>query len=451
MVKVRFAPSPTGRLHVGNVRAALFNWLVARGQGGEGGTFLLRSDDTDQERSTEAYEDQIQEDLRWLGLDWDDFARQSERFGEYDAVAERLKDRGLLYACYETAEELDRKRKLQRARGLPPVYDRAALALTDAQRAEHEAEGRRPHWRFKLSQSPVSWDDLVRGPVELDTATISDPVLIREDGQYLYTLPSCIDDVDFGITHVIRGEDHVTNTAAQVEVFRALLEDREGAMPAFAHHSLLVGADGEGLSKRLGSLSIAQMREDGIEPAAVTSFLARLGTSDPVEPVTEPRLLADGFDLSRLGRAPARFSMDELWQLNAKVLHLTPYQKVAARLGEMGVSEALWAAIRGNLEKLADAALWKKVTEGTVEPVIDADDRDFCAGAAAHVPAGDLTADDWKPFVDAVKDATGRKGKGLFMPLRLALTGQRTGPEMADLFALIGSEKARARLSGEAA
>ena len=447
MVKVRFAPSPTGRLHVGNVRAALFNWLIARR---EGGTFLLRSDDTDQERSTKDYEDQIQADLRWLGLEWDDFARQSERFAEYDAVADSLRAQGLLYAAYETAEELDRKRKLQRARGLPPVYDRAALDLTDEQKAAYEADGRRPHWRFKLSQTPVTWDDLVRGPVELDTATISDPVLIREDGQYLYTLPSCIDDVDFGITHVIRGEDHVTNTAAQVEVFQALIAARGGEMPRFAHHSLLVGADGEGLSKRLGSLSIGQMREDGIEPAAITSLLARLGTSDPVEPVTEPRVLADGFAFDRLGRAPARFSMDELWQLNAKVLHLTPYERVADRLSGMGVSEALWAAIRGNLDKLADAALWKDVTEGTVEPVIEEGDRAFCETAAEHVPSGELSADDWKPFVDAVKDATGRKGKGLFMPLRRALTGQERGPEMADLFPLIGSEKARARLRGEA-
>ena len=448
MVKVRFAPSPTGRLHVGNVRAALFNWLFARGQGG---TFLLRSDDTDQERSTKAFEDQIQADLAWLGLEWDAFARQSERFGLYDEVAERLKEQGLLYPCYETAEELDRKRKLQRARGLPPVYDRAALDLAAEQRAAFEAEGRRPHWRFKLSQRPVRWTDLVRGEVELDTATISDPVLIREDGQYLYTLPSCIDDVDLGITHVIRGEDHVTNTAAQVEVFAAILEDREGQVPTFAHHSLLVGADGEGLSKRLGSLSIAQMREDEIEPAAITSLLARLGTSDPVEPVTEPSVLADGFDLSRLGRAPARFSMEELWQLNAKVLHLTPYERVASRLSEIGVTEGLWAAVRGNLEKLSEAALWREVTEGEVTPVIEAQDEAFCTDAATHVPSGALRADDWKPFVDAVKEATGRKGKGLFMPLRLALTGQRTGPEMADLFPLIGSEKAKARLRGERA
>ncbi|WP_031549225.1 glutamate--tRNA ligase [Parvularcula oceani] len=448
-VLVRFAPSPTGRLHVGNVRAALFNWLFAKKHGGQ---FLLRSDDTDQERSTKEYEDGIQADLAWLGLTHDDFARQSERFSVYDDVSEHLKAKGLLYPAYETAEELDRKRKLQRARGLPPVYDRAALNLSDEEKAKYEAEGRRPHWRFKLSQTPVEWDDMVRGAVSLDTATISDPVLIREDGQYLYTLPSCIDDVDFGITHVIRGEDHVTNTAAQIEVFRAILDYRgKGEMPRFGHHSLLVGKEGEGLSKRLGSLSIASMREEGIEPQAITSLLARLGTSDPVEAVTDMGVLAEGFDMDRLGRAPARFDVDDLRALNAKILHLLPYARVSDRLEKIGVSEALWNAVRGNLDRLEDAALWKTVTEGEIAPVIADEDADFLRQAAEHVPAGSLAAENWKPFVDAVKEESGRKGKGLFMPLRLALTGEARGPEMADLFALIGSDKAKARLKGEKA
>jgi glutamyl-tRNA synthetase len=445
---VRFAPSPTGRLHVGNVRAALFNWLFARKQGG---SFMLRSDDTDQERSTKAFEEAIQADLAWLGLAHDSFARQSERFGRYDEVSDALRDRGLLYAAYETAEELDRKRKLQRARGLPPVYDRAALSLTENQKKAYEEEGRRPHWRFKLSRSPVEWDDMIRGPVTLDTATISDPVLIREDGMYLYTLPSCIDDVDFGVTHIIRGEDHVTNTAAQVEVFRALIEVKgEGALPRFGHHSLLTGAEGEGLSKRLGSLSVGQMREDGIEPQAVTSLLARLGTSDPVEPVLDLGILADGFDIDRLGRAPARFSMEELRALNAKVLHLMPYERVRDRLEALGVSEALWLAVRGNLERLEDAGAWREVAEGEVAPAIDEADREFCREAAGLVPDA-LGEGAWGSFVDEVKRATGRKGKGLFMPLRRALTGREAGPEMADLFPLIGSERARARLRGEAA
>jgi glutamyl-tRNA synthetase len=448
-VKVRFAPSPTGKLHVGNIRAALFNWLFARA---EGGTFLLRSDDTDQARSTKAFEDGIQDDLRWLGLEWGEFARQSERFSVYDDVAEHLREEGLLYACYETAEELDRKRKLQRARGLPPVYDRAALELTDAQRAEYEAEGRKPHWRFKLSRSEVQWDDLIRGEQAFDTGTMSDPVLIREDGAYLYTLPSCIDDVDFGITHVIRGEDHVTNTAAQIEVFRAITAYRgEGSIPQFGHHSLLVGKDGEGLSKRLGSLAIENMRADGIEPQAITSLLARLGTSQPVEAVTDVDELARGFSFEILGRAPARFDMEELKLLNAKVLHALPYEAMEDRLQGVGVSERVWNAVRGNLEKLEDAAAWETIIDDKITPVIEDGDRDFLAEAARIASDVSADRDGWQDLTSRLKEATGRKGKPLFMPLRLALTGQRAGPEMPDLFALIGKEKAAARFRGETA
>lgn len=452
-VKVRFAPSPTGKIHVGNVRAALLNYLFARK---EGGTFMLRSDDTDQARSTKAFEDGIQTDLGWLGLTHDEFARQSERFGEYDKVSDWLKAKGLLYPCYETSEELDRKRKLQRARGLPPVYDRAALKLSDEEKAAFEAEGRKPHWRFKLSQTPVQWNDLIRGEVTVDTSAVSDPVLIREDGMYLYTLPSCVDDVDFGITHVIRGEDHVTNTATQVELmghliaFRASKGENGGALPQFAHHSLLVGADGQGLSKRLGSLSVEGMREAGIEPSAITSLLARLGTSDPVVPVTDLASLADGFSFDRMGRAPARFDMAELTALNAKILHETPYADVADRLTGDGVSEELWLTVRGNVETVKDAAGWKHVVDGEVTPVIDAEDRDFTAEAAALVPDS-LDDESWSALTAALKEKTGRNGKGLFMPLRLALTGQTHGPDMAVMFRLIGAEKARARLSGNAA
>ncbi|MEM9839521.1 MAG: glutamate--tRNA ligase [Pseudomonadota bacterium] len=448
-VKVRFAPSPTGKLHVGNIRAALFNVLFAKGQGG---TFLLRSDDTDQARSTTEYEEGIQRDLKWLGLEWQEFARQSERFSVYDDVAEHLKAEGLLYPCYETADELDRKRKLQRARGLPPVYDRAALELTEKDIAELEAEGRKPHWRYKLKQSEVRWNDLIRGDVAFDTGTMSDPVLIREDGGYLYTLPSCIDDVDFAVTHVVRGEDHVTNTAAQIEIFEAIIAYRgEGALPTFAHHSLLVGKDGEGLSKRLGSLSIEGMREEGIEAAAITSLLARLGTSQPVEPVLDIDALAEGFSFDILGRAPARFDLDELKLLNAKVLHETPYTRVEKRLEKLGVSLPLWNAVRGNLDQLSDAALWREVTEGEIDPVIDDEDKEFCAVAAAKVANVSADAEGWSALTSALKSETGRKGKGLFMPLRKAMTGQARGPEMPDLFALMGKEKAAARLRGERA
>lgn len=448
-VHVRFAPSPTGKLHVGNIRAALFNVLFARSQGGR---FLLRSDDTDQARSTVEYEEGIQRDLKWLGLEWDEFARQSERFSVYEDVAEHLRYEGLLYPCYETAEELDRKRKLQRARGLPPVYDRAALELTERDRAALEDEGRRPHWRFKLDRSEVRWNDLIRGEQVFDTGTMSDPVLIREDGAFLYTLPSCIDDVDFGITHVVRGEDHVTNTAVQIEVFRAIIAYRgEGELPQFAHHSLLVGKDGEGLSKRLGSLSIEGLRDAGIEPEAITSLLGRLGTSLPVEPVLDLADLARSFSFDTLGRAPARFDEEELKLLNAKVLHDMPYDRVADRLERLGVSERLWNAVHGNIETLDGAASWRDIVEGEIDPVIDEADRDFCTLAAQKSAEVTADAEGWGALTSALKAETGRKGKALFMPLRKALTGQSHGPEMPDLFALIGKEKAAARLRGERA
>jgi glutamyl-tRNA synthetase len=446
-VIVRFAPSPTGKLHVGNVRAALWNWLFARSRGGK---FILRIDDTDKERSTQAYEDGIRRDLSWLGLVWDETFKQSGRFPDYDRVSEALRARGLLYPCYETAEELERKRRLQRTRGLPPVYDRAALALTDEQRRKLEAEGRKPHWRFKLSQAPVAWIDLIRGETTVDTAHVSDPVLIREDGMYLYTLPSCIDDVDYGVTHVIRGEDHVTNAAVQIEIMKALIAIKgAGALPAFAHHSLLIGADGQGLSKRLGSLSIESMRASGLEPAAVTSLLAKLGTSEPIAPQPDLGALAAEFSFAKIGRAPARFDEAELLQLNAKILHEAPYAALKDRLAEHGVSETLWNAIKGNLTTLADAAEWKGVIEGAIDPVIE--DAAFCNAAAALIPDAPLTEQSWTTFTNAVKEKTGAKGKALFHPLRLALTGREKGPEMAAVFPLIGAVRARARLAGERA
>lgn len=440
-MKVRFAPSPTGKLHVGNIRAALFNWLfVRRG----GGSFLLRIDDTDTARSTLENEDGIRRDLSWLGLAWDEQARQSDRSAVYEAAAGRLKQAGLLYPCYETAEELERKRRIALSRGRPPVYDRAALALTPEDRAQLEAEGRTPHWRFRLSGARVGWNDLIRGEQTVDTASMSDPVLIRADGAYLYTLPSVVDDVDLAVTHVIRGEDHVTNTGAQIEIFQAL----SGTQPVFGHYSLLVGADGEALSKRLGSLSIEGLREDGLEPMAVLSLLARLGTADPVEAVADIATLVERFDLSRIGRAPARFDPEDVVRLNAQLLHGRPYAAAQGALAALGadLGEAFWLAVRGNLARIGDVADYARIVRGPVEPVIS--DRAFCSAAAELVPDGPLTPDSWSGFVAAVREATGARGKALFLPLRQALTGQDHGPEMGPLFALIGAEKARARLSG---
>jgi len=439
-ITVRFAPSPTGRIHIGNARTAILNWLFARKGKGR---FILRYDDTDLERSTEEFADGIATDLNWLGLTPDEEYRQSERFSLYDAAAEKLKSDGRLYACYETAEELDYKRKRQLARHQPPVYDRAGLNLSDEDRAKLEAEGRKPHWRFKLDQRDIHWQDLVRGDVRIDTSSLSDPVLIRENGSYLYTLPSVVDDIDMGLTHVIRGEDHTTNAAVQVEIFEAL-----GAKaPEFAHHSLLIGADGKGLSKRLGSLSIAAMRDQGLEAMAVVSHGALIGTSEAIEPHTGMDTLLEAFDLSKLSRAPGRFDMAELENLNARIVHQLSYTEVQGRLADLQSDggEEFWQAVHSNLSKVQEAAEWYEIVYGDIAGEIADEDREFISQAAGMLPDEPWDNTSWKSWTDAVKQATGRKGKGLFMPLRLALTGKPHGPELATLLPLIGRERTIAR------
>ncbi len=438
-VTTRFAPSPTGTLHVGNLRTALHNWLFAKA---EGGRFLLRIDDTDQARSEEAHVDSIRADLAWLGLFPDGEERQSARFDRYEARFAELVAAGRVYPAYETAQELDLKRKVLLGRGLPPVYDRAALALSEADRARLEAEGIRPHWRFKLDHgAPIEWDDRVRGPQRFDAATMSDPVVRRADGSWLYLLPSVIDDIDMAISDVVRGEDHVSNTASQLQMFEAL----GGAVPRFAHTALLTGNEGK-LSKRLGSLGVDHFRAAGIEPQALIALLARLGTSDPVEPFADPAPLIASFDFARFGRAPARFDEEELAQLNARIVHQLDYAAVCDRLPEE-MGEAGWLAIRPNLATVAEAADWWHVVEGPVDAAPAEEDRDFLAQAARAAAAIDWSADPWHALTTALKDATGRKGRALFLPLRRALTGRDHGPDMAALLPLIGKDRAIARLS----
>jgi glutamyl-tRNA synthetase len=439
MTVVRIAPSPTGYLQVGNGRAAVLNALFAKKSGGK---FMLRIDDTDDTRSTKEFEDAIIEDYAWLGLKHDLFARQSDRFTFYEAAAEKLKASGRLYPAYETPEELERRRKRQMAMHKPPVYDRAALALTAEDRAKLEADGRKPHWRFKLSHGNVAWNDLIRGHTEIDTATLSDPVLIREDGRFLYTLPSVVDDIEFGITHIIRGEDHVTNTAPQVEIFEAL----GASAPAFAHFPLFVLAGGEVLSKRLGSLSIRAQREEGIEPMALTSYLAKIGTSDAIEPRLTIEALAADFDFAKIARAPAQFDVAELAALNGKLLHMLPYEAVADRITG---GPAFWDAVKPNLTKLADTATWAAVVNGPVTPVIE--DVTLAAHAAAILPPEPWDETTWGSWTKAVGAATGAKGRALFHPLREALTGRGDGPELKKLLPLIGRERVLARLAGNTA
>ncbi|MBX9761255.1 MAG: glutamate--tRNA ligase [Beijerinckiaceae bacterium] len=444
---VRFAPSPTGRIHIGNARTALYNWLFAKKRGGR---FLLRFDDTDVVRSKREFADSIEEDLRWLGIEPDLVVRQSERFALYDAAMTRLREAGRLYPCYESQEELDRKRKRQLARGLPPVYDRAALALNDEEREKLLAEGRKPHWRFMLERNIVEWDDLSRGPSRIDCASLSDPVMVREDGAYLYTLPSVVDDLELGVTHVIRGEDHVTNTAVQLQLFRALGAGRPA--PAFAHHNLLATASGEGLSKRTGSLSIGSMREQGIEALAVAALAVLTGTSDSVHPVSSLGELADAIDLSHVSNHAAKFDEADLAALSARTLHVLPFATVAPRLAALGVEGALaeqfWLAVRGNLEKLDDSRAWAQVCFGDIPPV--SEDADFLMDAAGLLPPEPFTPETWRAWTEALKGLTGRKGKALFHPLRLALTGREQGPELAALLPLIGRARALARLGARA-
>ena len=436
MTVTRFAPSPTGQLHVGNVRTALHNWMLAKQAGGR---FLLRIDDTDAARSREEYVEGIRADLAWLGLNPDGEERQSLRLAIYEEAFERLKAAGRVYPCWESAQELDLKRKVALGRGLPPIYDRAALALSEDDKAARLAAGEQPHWRFLLDHDePIAWTDGVRGPQKFDPAMMSDPVVRRADGSWLYMLPSVIDDIAMGVTSVLRGEDHVSNTATQIQMFTAL-----GATPpAFAHEALLVGNEGK-LSKRLGSLGCAAFREQGIEPEALVALLARLGTSQPVEAIADRQLLVDSFDLATFGRAPARFDDEELARLNTAIIHQLPYARVAAAL-PAGMDEQAWLALRPNLAVLADAADWWQVVTGPiVAPALGDEDRAYLAQAAdvlARVGA------DWPALTAGLKEATGRKGKPLFQPLRLALTGREHGPEMAALLPLIGADEARARL-----
>ena len=431
-VVTRFAPSPTGRLHVGNIRAALHNYLWAKKHCGR---FLLRIDDTDAERSTDAFVDAIRADLEWLGLSPDGEERQSARFALYEAQFERLKAIGRVYPAYETPQALDLKRKIQLGRGLPPVYDRAALR-------DPAPEGLAPHWRFKLDHDAmIAWDDLVRGPQKFDPKTMSDPIVRRADGSWLYLLPSVIDDIDMTVTDVVRGEDHVSNTATQLQMFSAL----DAAPPRFAHEALLTGSEGK-LSKRLGALGCDELRAAGIEPMALLALLARLGTSDPVEPVTDMQPLIDTINFHRFGRAPARFDMAELEGLNAKVIHHLAFDAVVDRL-PAGMDAAAWEAVRPNLKTVADAVDWWHVIEGPVEQRNDPEDADFLAEAARLAADLNWTSDPWHALTGALKTSTGRTGKALFMPLRRALTGRDHGPDMAALLPLIGKVRTAERLS----
>ena len=448
-VTVRFAPSPTGLLHVGNARVALINWLFARSEAlaGRGGRFVLRIDDTDRARSTPEFDAAIREDLSWLGLSWDELVRQSDRTARYEQAMADLRAAGRLYPCYETAEELDARRKRQLARKLPPVYDRSALKLTDDERRQLEAEGLKPHWRFLLNEGTVAWRDLVHGDCAYETRHLSDPVLVREDGTLLYTLPSVVDDIDLAISHVIRGDDHLTNTAVQIQLFEAL----GATAPTFAHLPLMTDISGAGLSKRLGSLSLGDLRRQGIDAMALNSLLALLGTSHAVTPHLALDDLASEFDWRTFNRAPPKFDPKELDSLNAKLLHVMPFETARARLAPLGLEDldpAFWEALRPNLSHLDELADWWRICRFPLAPVVE--DAAFLAQAAAELP-DTIDGETWPRWTKRLGELTGRKGKALYHPLRLALTAREHGPEMKNLLPLIGAARAKARLLGKTA
>ena len=434
MTTTRFAPSPTGYIHVGNLRTALFNYLITRKAGG---TFILRIDDTDPERSKEEYVDGIKQDLTWLGIEWDKVERQSERLERYVDAADKLREMGRFYECFETPTELDLKRKKQLNMGKPPVYDRGMLALSEDEKAKLRAERGNGHWRFKLDQERIEWNDGILGDISIDAASVSDPVLIRGDGQFLYTLASVVDDTDMGVSNVVRGSDHVTNTATQIQMIRALGFEP----PAFAHHSLLTGPQGEALSKRLGTLALRDLREAGVQPMALLSHMARLGSSDPFEMRSSMDELVEGFDVTRFGSAPTKFDVEDLYPLTARYLNGLELSSVEDTIAEIGVpadmAESFWSVTRENITTLKDLAGWWELFRDGAEPLIDDEDREFIAQAVAMLPEGPYTKETWKAWTSDVKEATGRKGKGLFMPLRKALTGQERGPEMSDVMPLL--------------
>lgn len=440
--KFRFAPSPTGYLHIGNARTALWNALLARKLGG---TFILRFDDTDVERSRQEYADAILEDLGWLGIVPDRIERQTDRLSRYDAALADLKARGLVYPAYETAEELDRKRKRQQARGMPPVYDRAALALTAEDRARFEAEGRRPHWRFRLSGTTVRWNDGIRGDSHIETGSLSDPVLVRADGTYLYTFASVVDDIDMAITDILRGEDHVANTAVQIELFQAF----GATLPRFSHHNLITSATGEEMSKRTGALSIRSFRAEGVDPLAVALVATLTGTSEAVHPVADLSALATMLDLSKISRALTKFDPAEIRDLSARLLHARPFAAVQAELASLGIAgpqaEPFWQAIHGNISRIDEAAEWWRLL--MTPQHFPTDDANFLTDAAACLPAEPFDGSTWSNWIGAIQARTGRKGKALFMPLRQALTGRDAGPELKAVLPLLGRSGVLSRLA----
>ncbi len=441
MIITRFAPSPTGLLHIGNVRTALLAWLQAKSQGGR---FVLRIDDTDRQRSKKEYEDAIKRDLEWLGLEWDDTYRQSERLDKYLAAKERLISSGRLYQCYESQEELEMKKKNLMKRGLPPIYDRSALKLTDGEKQSFADRGIKPHWRFMLNAEEIAWNDGIRGEMNFKPENITDPILFKEDGNMTYTLASVVDDIELNITHIMRGEDHLTNSATHIQIFKALGAQK---IPNLSHLSLLTSKTGE-ISKRLGGFDIASLRDNGIEAMTINSFLAKIGTSDPIECFYALDDLKKSFDINKFSKAPINYDFEELQKFNAKMVHNMPFNMFQKRLSDIGItatSENFWSAMHGNIDTITDTKIWYNICYGDIKPVSGID-KEFLKTASEILKNLEWNESIWSTWTDEIKQQTNKKGKELFLPLRLSLTGYESGPEMKLLILIIGKDKVLQRL-----
>ena len=433
-VITRFAPSPTGLLHLGNIRTALINWLYARTHNGK---FILRIDDTDQERSKDEYISKIKYDLEWLGIDYDDTFNQSSRFERYREQFEKLKADGRIYPCYETPEELERKRKLQMASGGKQVYDRSSLSLTDEEKRAYEDDGRKPHWRFLLQTERLKWNDLLKGELDIDLTSLSDPVLFREDGVPLYTFSSAVDDIDYNITNVIRGDDHTSNTAVQIEIINAIDKNKI----TFAHHALLKASSGDKLSKRDNVISIDSFRKSNLEPLAILSLLATIGTSQSIELKDSLNQIISEFKIETISTSPGRIEIDVLNALNKKQVQKLNFDDVSERLKNIDekIDEKFWNTIRSNLETVEGIKQWSDIVFDS--KLIEAEDKEYIKSAIELIPDDPWDENTWELWTSAIKEKTGRKGKELFLPLREAFTGMKHGPEMKLLIQLIGREK----------
>ena len=434
MLRSRFAPSPTGLLHIGNARSAALNWAYIKNKGGK---FILRIDDTDKERSKKEYEDYIKKDLSWLGISWDKTFNQSDRQNIYDKRIQELKDKKKIYPCFESSDELALKKKSQLTSGKPPIYDRSSLKLTDKEIKELLKSGKKPHWRFKLDDTKIQWNDFIKGNVAFESKNLSDPVLIREDGSLLYHLPSVIDDIEEEITNIIRGEDHITNTAFHIQIFEAL----NSKVPLFGHHTFLTDNEGKGFGKRLGSLSIKKIKEDGFENITILNYLMSIGTSINLTQETEIDLLVKNFDISILSSSSPKFSIDILRLLNKNILQKYNFNDVKNKFNDLGVNnvdENFWFFIQNNIDFFYECLEWKDIIFSTNS--YDSDNPDLLKEAALLIPNEPFNIDTWDEWTTLIKSKTGLKGKDLFMPLRKALTGKEKGPELKYLLPLLTKE-----------